>query len=69
MENKTVYKFRSKIKDIDRNSTFNIEPFQLGLIAVLSGRYHFSDSMYPNPCFAVQLSTKYTHQLWYYNTT
>ena len=28
---------------IDRNSTLNIEPFQLGLIAVLSGRCHFSD--------------------------
>ena len=43
MENKTVCKFRSKIKDIDRNSTLNIEPFHLGLIADLSCRCHFSD--------------------------
>ena len=72
MENKTVCKFRSKIEDIDRNSTLNIETFQRGwsqfcLVDVTS--MISSDSMYPNPCFALQLSTKYTHQLLYCNTT
>jgi len=29
----------------------------------------WSDSTHPNPCFALQVCTKYTHQLWYCNTT
>jgi hypothetical protein len=57
---------------IDRNITLNIEPFPLSLTQLCLVGFSSltsSDSTFPNPCFALQVCTNYTHQLWYCKTS
>jgi hypothetical protein len=61
---------KSSVKHVhtDRNVTLNIEP----LIAVLSGRCHFSDLVWfdvSKPLYTLRVCTKYTHHLRYCNST
>jgi hypothetical protein len=57
---------------IDRKFTLNMEPFPVGLIAVLYCRCHFSDLVcfdVSKPLLCLKVCKKYMHQLWYCNTT